>query len=102
MTQTYAKNTTEVLIAAKWLLENVGWIKGQQVHYPHGGSVPDGFCASGAITWVMAESYERKFRAYSFLESEMDRDILKFNDAPHTTKQHVLDAFDRAIQRSKQ
>lgn len=96
-----AKNATEVLIAAKWILENVGWIKGQAVKYSNGKY--QGFCANSALSMVKASSGGALSRAHDLLQNEVGYPwgIVHFNDKTSTTKKMVLDAFDKAIEKSR-
>lgn len=96
-----AKNTTEVLTAAKWLLENVGWSQGDYVKY-NPSNKPISFCSIGAIQTVEVDSSNLITSAENFLRSFMpDRSIVSFNDNPVRTKEEVIKYFDKAIKKSK-
>lgn len=95
-----AKTPTEVLKAAKWILENVGWIKDRDVDYVN--LKPIGFCALGALKEVEREDDKAALftLAVARLQDAMECSVCKFNDSPVTTKEDVIKAFDRAIERS--
>jgi hypothetical protein len=90
-----ARTVREVLIAAKWLLEHIGWC---QKHFElrHRGK-PVAFCAVGAIQSVNAKSALR----LSVLWIDVMQNIVDFNDAPSTTLPMVLARFDEAIARAE-
>lgn len=98
-----AKNSTEVLKAAKWILENVGWA--QAVYEKHEGDVFSGkviaYCAEGALDAVETVHFTTRLRAYKRLEKAIGggKSIVGFNDHKKTTKKKVLNAFDRAIKK---
>jgi hypothetical protein len=92
-----AKNGTEVLKAARWMLDNIGWV---QNHYRQDDSTGKaiGFCAVGALETVKTKKYGATNSAFKRLRAVVDHGlIVEFNDAPGRTKQEVLNAFDQAI-----
>jgi hypothetical protein len=98
-----ANTVKEVLIAARWMIENVGWCKGIYTQYPADITLgapnprPCAFCATGAIYHVEAEAGLRS-AAESFLERSLGvYSVPTWNDYPETTKEQVLQAFDLAI-----
>jgi hypothetical protein len=95
-----AKNSTEVLKAAKWILENVGWIKGEFTKRDKKGNYL-GFCAAGALSAVRKSDPDDWMKARERLAKQMGCPIASFNDDKKTTKKMVIDAFDRAIRGSK-
>lgn len=101
-----AKNSTEVLKAAKWLLENVGWIKGRSIKWNADNTRALGFCAHGAIVSVEAETTPVGYnvltmKALDRLCQAVKMDVVNFNDHPHRSKKQVLAAFDKAIASTK-
>jgi hypothetical protein len=97
-----AKTAKEVLIAAKWILKNVGWTKGSW--YRDAGGIPvsgnhakiASCCLDGAMDLVEC-TISAKMEAFLRLKSVTDGNILGFNDDPLTTKKMVLDKLDEAI-----
>ncbi len=90
-----AKNSTEVLKAAQWMLENVGWIKGHSVKRDDQNKII-GFCSIGALYHVETNRTVRQL-AEARLGDAMGGSIISFNDADETTKRKVINAFKRAI-----
>lgn len=91
-----AKNSTEVLKAAKWILENVGWCQGQYAKSDDDGKYL-AFCASGAIDATVADwliKSEAKDRLMVAISSVF---IPEWNDGKRRTRAQVLKAFDKAI-----
>lgn len=104
--QRYARSAKEVLIAAKWMIENVGWCKHVAVKRDKDHK-PVAFCALGAIINTHCEPNWNGKEGYGFqhlAKISLSRAIgthesigWGFNDLPTTKKKDVLDAFDRAI-----
>jgi len=94
-----AKTVKQVLEAARWMLENVGWVKYQYVAKVNGKYV--GLCAFGALEMVEAEN-NHLVQAQDRLREEMDGSIIRFNDRPDITKRMVINAFKRAIKNGSQ
>lgn len=91
-----AKTVTEVLKAAKWMLENVGWCQGQYSKYNKQGKLT-AFCAAGAISHVVTD-YELRLKAQDQLSAAIkEAYIPHWNDDPKRTLPQVLKAFDKAI-----
>ncbi len=95
-----ARNSTEVLEAARWMIDHVGWV---QEHY-HTFADEDGsmtaFCAEGAIMSVIATSGKHNVNALARLGKVVPGgNVVRFNDNKKTTKEKVIDAFDRAIKK---
>lgn len=96
-----AKTVKEVLIAAKWMLEHVGWIQGKYMEKGADGN-PIAFCASEALNRVIPTNRDLRDRAQYLLSLHMDGgSIIGFNDDLGRTKEQVLAAFDKAIEASK-
>jgi len=57
MKSNIAKNATQVLIAAKWLIQNIGWTKRQYKKY--NGNKVIAYCTSGAISAVKSYGCDR-------------------------------------------
>lgn len=91
-----AKTTKEVLKAAKWMLENVGWNKGEFAKYSPNGT-PISFCAAGAINRVEVNNDVLRGRARDKVSKTVGQNLVHFNDHPDTTKEQVLLVFDQAI-----
>lgn len=99
-----AKNVKQVLEAARWILENVGWgtmYYGQtqmgmplamgQVHCDTKCA-----CATGAI-WMVEAKEELKNQAEDLLKEEVGTHVPFWNDARGRTKEEVIDVFTRVI-----
>lgn len=110
-----AKTVKEVLVAAQWMLKNVGWCQGDfaksgntivwmgafttlknamdEVSCDH----IDAFCSIGAINAVEANR-ELKKQAIELLGNATgDSSITQWNDNEKRTKKQVLAAFNKAI-----
>ena len=106
-----AKSVKEVLIAAKYLLKNVGWCQKYYAKKHDRGlwinlytDLKDqfsseeakeiiGFCSVGAIRAVEATEIGLKTSAIAKLPGI----LADWNDDPSRTKKQVLAAFDQAI-----
>lgn len=97
------KTVKEVLIAAKWILENVGWCKGAYAKDKFGDWLVPGephevtcACSSGAIYLVEAP---RKLQesAIFLLGTIVNSHVPTWNDLFSRTKEEVLQAFNKAI-----
>jgi hypothetical protein len=117
-----AKTVKEVLVAAKWILENIGWHQGSfykdkkdnRMIYPIDITSPDvlstlgSFCAVGAINVVEKADYNPDTETSALQQKTFDtlveflpfsvRNIPYWNDAIGRTKQEVLAVFDKAIE----
>ena len=95
-----AKNATEVLIAAKWMIENVGWCQRMLVKLDH--LMPVAFCPMGAINYVETIDFKHNLEARSILDRAAGFvGIAYFNDQPYITKEMILNLFDQAIKELK-
>lgn len=96
-----AKTTTEVLKAAKWMLENVGWSQGTSYRdangapafFPHRDlSVIKSMCLVGAFNLV--DTLNPLLRNEAIISLKTKGGILNtlesFNDNPLTTKKDVI------------
>jgi hypothetical protein len=102
-----AKNSTQVLQAALWLLDNIGWVKDQSVASDADGKIT-GFCAMGAVDQVIADR-RHKNRASARLSAlaptvtiegeRQQKNVVAFNDHPKTTRKQVANLFKRAIKK---
>jgi len=116
-----AKTVKEVLIAAKWILENNNWCRaawakagpndfGNNYLYLNSSDNklvlskrPNYFCVSGAIRAVNAER-QLKANAESMLGNlcgDPCQNILHWNDAMSRTKSQVIALLNRAIKKSQ-
>lgn len=99
-----AKNSTEVLQAAKWMLENIGWIQGQNIAYKYSGQEYRkivGFCSVSAINYTEVLNTASRQLAYNYLHKIVGEPVAAFNDRPKRTKKEVIEAFDKAIKLSQ-
>src|SRR5215472_16812630 len=102
---TLAKSTKEVLVAAKWMLENVGWTQRKFARNKMGNSCALDdyeqvacYCAAGAIFAVKSESEIFINQARIALRGAMDAgSLVTWNDEPGRTREQVLEAFQKAI-----
>lgn len=107
-----AKTVKEVIIAAKWILENVGWHKGNMFRDVKGKAIisstavlnPErvgSVCAAGAVRLVdkFPSLEENTLRA---LSAQMGRPVWLWNDTIASSKKEVLDLFDQAIAAQKE
>jgi hypothetical protein len=102
-----AKNSTQVLQAALWLLDNIGWVKNQDLARAVDGKIT-GFCAGGALSKVIAD-WQHKARAMERLHAvaptvtiegvKCQKNAVAFNDHPKTTRKQVVNLFKRAIKK---
>lgn len=99
-------DTLEILTKARSVIERPEcWVKGDTAQNCHGECTswydPDAvaFCATGAVYRVKVgrEADEALF----LLQKAMGDKIVRFNDAPGTTHDMVMAAFDKAIARLK-
>lgn len=94
-----AKTATEVLKAAKWIIENVGWCKKDFTKRNKDGKVV-GVCATQAIYFVEIDNdFGVRENARERLQNEMHSSIVEFNDRPTTRKRDVIRAFNKAIEK---
>lgn len=105
-----ATTVKEVLIAAKWILENYGWCQGfyakdaegQRVYGYHieGAAC---YCTLGALNMVETAADGLRAGATDLVIEVIGNDwiVSDWNDTPGRTKDEVLETFDRAIERTK-
>jgi hypothetical protein len=97
-----AKNSTDVLKAALWMLENVGWTKHQSYELDDMGMGKYvGFCSLGAIDKVEADPLFKDEAVDRLRKTVGHYYVCDFNDNDHTTKQMVVAAFKKAIKNKK-
>jgi hypothetical protein len=96
-----AKTVKQVLTAAKWMIENIGWTKGIFAVYNKEMNGPVAFCAAGAINRVEVDNYNLLSSARMMVSDAAGQNLVSFNDGPNTTKEDVLKAFDKAIKGKK-
>jgi tetrahydrodipicolinate N-succinyltransferase len=108
MKQNQAKTVVQVLKAARWMLENVGWNQHQNAVVQYVGDdegcqeVYKSFCAFGAISHVEKPGHRLTDAAIARLQSHIGgNSIVLWNDAKNRTKDQVLDLFDKAIKGKK-
>jgi hypothetical protein len=100
-----AKTVREVLIAARWIQERLGWCQKSgylfdgryRADRAHSCSPPTHCCAWGAIELVQAKRLLLSAAADEMKEAVRSGDLPEWNDTPGRTKAEVLAAFDRAI-----
>lgn len=93
-----AKTVTEVLIAARWILDNVGWC--QKMTNLYQSDKHSAFDIIAALGEVETNSNALFYNAYNRLKLSLSNpciNLIVFNDDPTTTKEMVLALFDRAI-----
>lgn len=102
-----AKTVKEVLVAARWMLENVGWCQGEyQKDREDKYGVPVAFCSTGAIYGVDKEGspsqkdYIEDLAISHLMDEISGGSVITWNDKPERTKEEVLAAFDRAIKKA--
>lgn len=93
-----AKTSTEVLQAAKWMIDNVGWCKKVFTRTDEKGKVL-GMCATQAIFSVEVDDAHIRVEAHNRLEKVMDGSVVGFNDADKTRKRDIIRAFNKAIEK---
>jgi hypothetical protein len=103
MSENKANSVKEVLIAAKYLLENIGWCQGDFSNYQDGK--PVSFCMLGAINHVEVSDFELIWEAKSLLSQTILKNISEpgiisdWNDKPARKKKDVIKLFDKAIRK---
>jgi hypothetical protein len=101
-----ATTPKQVLIAAKWILENKGWCQhhfgltknGKNLSYTQCRKDLDRACLVGAIGVIDAESPIRVRAEQAVLNLLPGISISHWNDELGRTKQQVLDLLDRVIE----
>lgn len=108
-----AKTVKEVLTAARWILENVGWC--QQSYYKTKAgderfnieevSVSEDIgcaCAIGSIYLVEVSDPDLRHKAVAVLEKITNyKNLANWNDAPERTKKDVVKLFSKGINKVK-
>lgn len=114
MKESKAKTVREVLVAAKWIIENVGWCQEYYATDAEGNyAIYDSkaachFCPEGAVNAVLCDKMVR-YEAIDLLDrlvparlidKDADSNIVIYNDTPGRTLKQVLKTFDVAIKRA--
>lgn len=115
--ETVATSTKEVLVAARWILDNVGWCQGHSMVDAAGNPLDTyqgadmkkavALCSAGAVNVVNVgvkwNLISDAIYALSVAGSPQGQhtSIVQWNDAPGRTKKEVLDLFDSAIAKCK-
>lgn len=99
-----AKSVKQVLVAAKWMIQNIGWCKGDFFKFKDGKEVA--YCLSGATGRVQTDPSLRQ--AANLLISQFIKEdpaftghIPSWNDAPYRTKEQVISLLNKAIKKAK-
>jgi hypothetical protein len=105
-----AKTPKEVLIAARYIIDTVGFCKKATARDRQGNvtscnegnlSNIDAVCISGALQLVNTGCYERGIAINILADicsANYHRDFISFNDHRDITKEEVLKVFDLAIE----
>jgi hypothetical protein len=112
MKQSQAITVKEVLVAARWILDNVGWCKGWYAKDAEGVRVWDYctrsaacYCLMGAVA-VVETTPELRNSALDLLAVLVDpvnfASVSIWNDTLDRTKEEVLQIFDQAIKKASQ
>jgi hypothetical protein len=92
-----AKTVKQVLTAAKWMIENIGWTKGSYRAYDEEKKTI-GFCSLGALDAVEANGKVKgQAQAHMYYMIPGRAGVAAWQDDAVRTKQEVLDFFDKAI-----
>jgi hypothetical protein len=104
-----ATTVKETLIAARWILDNVGWCQGTLYkdkygnHLSFANTITVSACAIGAVFAVDIDDTNNSHDKALDLLLEMQLDdsvnLAMWNDKKGRTKQEVLKLFDRAIEK---
>lgn len=89
------KSSKEILIEARALIDQYGWIQRKMVLFENGVTV--GYCIVGAIDAVSAH-FPAIVVAQSLLRPWVGNSIIEWNDQSGRTKEEVLALFDQAIE----
>jgi hypothetical protein len=110
------KTVKEVLVAARWIIDNIGWCQGAFARTTDGRGIfvnfretkAAAYCSVGAICVVEKSDRALENQAYSLLKEVIgfsndfwQMGIPGWNDNSYTTKQRVLEVFDQAIERAQ-
>lgn len=96
-----AKNSTEVLKAVKWMLENIGWTQNHSYQYDDETGKITAMCISGAIRQVEAlpQHRDRAMQRLNALVPAKMGHAVTFNDHEKTTKKMVINLINRALRK---
>lgn len=91
-----ATTVKEVLIAARWIQNRLGWCQGRRYEYDDGRKVA--CCMLGAVEFVVTTT-SLQDEAVEELRTTVENSVASFNDTVARTKCDVLEAFDDTIAR---
>lgn len=101
-----ANSAKEVLIAARWIIDNVGWCKNTFQKYGKNSNVPVAFCLDGALNNVDA-SDSLRISAKNLVRNNLPRPFKRnysgvwvFNDDKKTTKRKVVNFLTEVIKKA--
>jgi len=99
-----ASSPKEVLIAAKYIIDHLGWCQGRM--YKYDKNLITHVCAYGALHLVQVRSYLDKSNAIRLLSNFLSKNtkssgISAFNDTPGMTKDKVSKMFGKVIKSIK-
>lgn len=107
--ETVATSVKEVLVAARWIVENIGWCqraamidkKGKRLNVLSGlNKEADAFCMAGAVNVVnTGNDFSLVADSFKLLNKEADGNFITWNDTLGRTKEEVLALFDRVIEK---
>jgi hypothetical protein len=109
-----AATIKEVLIAARWILDNIGWCQGSYtktksgeygvlppIHSDNIGDV-SAACLEGAVWLVETKNHLLPGETFDFIqfkiENKYSQSITSWNDEPKRTKKQVLSFLDKIIE----
>jgi hypothetical protein len=107
-----ATTVKEVLIATRWIIDNVGWCQYRSFQLEGGNSL-DAYwmsieevlergvaacCLGGSIRLVEVADNALIDEARICIEEALNGYVASWNDQPGRTKQEVLDLLDRVIE----
>lgn len=108
-----AKTVKEVLVAGRWILENVGWCqlsfyqtKSKEKRFDVQNASTHGdvgcACAVGSIYLVDVKDESLHEQAVRVLQDLLgDNSVAAWNDNPYRTKKEVVDLFTKGIKKVK-
>jgi hypothetical protein len=108
-----ATTVKEVLVAMRWIIDNVGWCQGalytdksgdkHNIIPPYDTVLKDdisGVCLSGAWYLVECDNEKVKDNALNILNSLTSYGMIVYNDSFCRTKEQVLALLDKAIKQA--
>ena len=101
-----ANTAKEVLVATKWIIQNIGWCKGNFSKMENGK--PVAFCIQGALNVIEMSQYHLYYEAAQLIKNVLVDSgrhntgfIAGYNDAHSTTKKDVIKVLNEAIKKAK-